>query len=164
MGTARCWFCERRSADHRCARHCELRRVTQLRGGDPISTTTRIPVPRCRACRRAHGRELLVSVAFFLAFGLAGMAASAVFLVDVLPRALCWLVLWLAVGAGAICGNLGALVSMLFQPLVRGDRRPEDHPDVHPTVAAAIDQGWRLTGRRRAALPRARARFVTRDR
>lgn len=178
-----CWFCERQAADEEHAHQVTVyrrRKVTVYRRRkqeralgvsnpdsmhDTRAAERSIAVPRCCACSRAHGRESLVTVLFVVGAGLAGTVECVVLLWHT-RGVLAALGLMLALCVGVVLGIVGGLLSIPFRRLVRGNR-----PDLHPTVAAALDDGWELGVTSLvgllgwwASVPRAQARSIRRSR
>ena len=152
MDSERCWFCERRDADGKHASEIELHRSVKPPGGPAVVVTTKLPVPRCRSCRKGHGRELLVAVLFFLAGGLGGIAAYGLAF-EWIARVTGWAIFAMAlfVACGTAGGVLGMLVSFPLARLVRGRTRPTSHEDTYPAVREALADGWKRGSAPKAA-------------
>jgi hypothetical protein len=130
-----CWYCERRPEASGRAHRIPLQRKSA-----PAVLAVDLDVPRCRACARAHGRELFVAVLFFLVGSLIGIACYLT-VTETLARAIGLeiVVRALAIAFGVVGGVAGLLVGWPLARLARGRCRSVDDP---PQLAMMLADGW----------------------
>ena len=120
-------------------------RVLLVRGRGRVAPRQTVEVPRCDACRRAHGRVVLVMNLLGAAFGAVGIAVAWRLARDV-PAGFSWgrALLWGAFGflvAGGAGMAVGRVLWAVLAPRGVGSERSKYRD---PRVVALTEQGWTI--------------------